>query len=89
MAFVEDDVEYNHDENRGVEPNQWLYGAEFSFISRHHEAEENQDFGEDFHEDLGDEEDNVKSWEGLVFVLIPWSHLFYTRDEGWPFYLML
>ena len=72
MAFVEDDVEDNHDENCGVETNKWVYGAEFSIISDHHEAEENQNFGENFHEDLGDEEDNVKSRESLVFVFIPW-----------------
>ena len=48
------------------------------------EAEENQNFGENFHEDLGDEEDNVKSWEGLVFVFIPFRviYLFLLRDES-------
>ena len=61
MGFVEDDVEDNHDQNCGVETNKWLYGVEFPIISDHHEAEENQNFGENFHEDLGDEEDNVKS----------------------------
>ena len=40
------------------------------------EAEENQNFGEDFHEDLGDEDDNVKSRERVVFIFIPLSHLF-------------
>ena len=44
------------------------------------EAEENQNFGENFHEDLGDEEDNVKSWEGLVFVFIPWSSIIYNLE---------
>ena len=56
-----------------------MYGVEFSLIDDHHEAEENQNFGEDFHEDLGDEEDDVQSWERLVFVLIPWSQLFTQR----------
>ena len=55
-----------------------MNGVEFSFISHHHEAEENQHFGEKFHEDLGDEEDDVKRREGLIFVLIPWDKIFNT-----------
>ena len=61
FTFIEEDVEDNHNQNRGVETNKWLNGVEFPTISDHHEAKENQNFGEDFHEDLGDEEDNVKS----------------------------
>ena len=80
FTFVEDDVEEHHNQNRGVETNKRVNGVEFSFISHHHEAEENQHFGEKFHEDLGDEEDDVKRREGLIFVLIPWgSNLFYTQ----------
>ena len=54
MSFVEDDVEDHHDQNSGVEANKRVDGVEFSIVSDDHEAEENQNFGEDFHEDLGD-----------------------------------
>ena len=57
-----------------------MYRVEISFISDHHEAEENQNFGEHFQEDLGDEEGDMKSWEGLVFVFIPWSSIIYNLE---------
>ena len=78
FTFVEDDVEDHHNKNSGVETNKSVNGVEFSLISHHHEAEENQHFGESFHEDLSDEEDDVKGREGLIFVLIPWGKIFNT-----------
>ena len=71
FTFVKEDVEDHHNKNSGVETNKSVNGVEFSLISHHHEAEENQHFGESFHEDLGDEKDDVKGREGLIFVLVP------------------
>ena len=57
-------------------------GVEFSVIYDHHEAEKNQNFGENFHEDLEGEENNMKCWQSFIFGFVP-SYLMFNMRPFW------